>query len=120
MATPCVAGTVALMLDKNPELLPWEVDSILQMTVKPLGAQPKNNDFGTGRISAYQAVVATPFPGPMHDVTVEAILSPSDTVDSAATLQSPGRGAQPRQPHRDLPGHIPHRHDLFGHAGRKP
>jgi subtilisin family serine protease len=86
MATPCVAGIVALMLEKNPELLPWEVDSILQMTVKPLGAQPKNNDFGTGRVSAFAAVMATPFPGPMHDVAVEAILSPSDTVDSAATL----------------------------------
>ena len=86
MATPAVAGAVALMLEKNPELLPWEVDSILQVTVKPLGAQPKNNDFGTGRISAYQAVLATPYPGPMHDVTVQAILSPSDTVDSAAIL----------------------------------
>ena len=62
MATPCVAGAVALMLERNPNLLPWQVDSILQMTVRPLGAQPKNNDFGTGRISAYQAVLATPLP----------------------------------------------------------
>jgi hypothetical protein len=38
------------------------VDSILQLTVLPLGSQPKNNDFGTGRISAYQAVLATPLP----------------------------------------------------------
>ncbi len=62
MATPCVAGTIALMLEKNPNLLPAQCDSILQMTVKPLGAQPKNNDYGTGRISAYQAVLATPLP----------------------------------------------------------
>jgi serine protease AprX len=61
MATPCAAGVVALMLSKNPTLLPWQVDSILQMTVRPLGTQPKNNTFGTGRISAYQAVLHTPY-----------------------------------------------------------
>jgi subtilisin family serine protease len=86
MATPCVAGVVALMLEKNPELLPWQADSILQMTVKPLGSQPKNNDFGTGRISAYRAVVSTPYPGPLHDVTAEAILAPHDTLDTNATV----------------------------------
>jgi len=61
MATPCAAGVVALMLDKNPTLLPWQVDSILQRSVRPLGTQPKNNTFGTGRISAYQAVLNTPY-----------------------------------------------------------
>jgi hypothetical protein len=62
MATPCVAGVIALMLEKNPNLLPAQCDSILQMTVKPLGTPPKNNDYGTGRISAYHAVLATPLP----------------------------------------------------------
>jgi subtilisin family serine protease len=60
MSTAYVGGVVALMLEKNPSLLPWQVDSILQMTVRPLGAQPKNNTFGTGRVSAYQAVLSTP------------------------------------------------------------
>jgi hypothetical protein len=59
-STAYVAGVAALMLEKNPALLPWQVDSILQMTVRPLGAQPKNNTFGTGRVSAYQAVLSTP------------------------------------------------------------
>jgi hypothetical protein len=61
MATPCAAGVVALMLQKNSQLLPWQVDSVLQYSVRPLGSQPKNNDFGTGRISAYLAVLHTPF-----------------------------------------------------------
>jgi hypothetical protein len=61
MATPCVAGVVALMLQKNSQLLPWQVDSLLQYSVRPLGTQPKNNTFGTGRISAYQALLHTPF-----------------------------------------------------------
>lgn len=60
MSTAYVGGVVALMLEKNPALLPWQVDSILQMTVRPLGTQPKNNTFGTGRVSAYQAVLSTP------------------------------------------------------------
>jgi subtilisin family serine protease len=59
-STAYVAGVAALMLEKNPALLPWQVDSILQLTVRPLGTQPKNNTYGTGRVSAYQAVLATP------------------------------------------------------------
>lgn len=59
-STAYIAGVAALMLEKNPALLPWQVDSILQMTVRPLGTQPKNNTFGTGRVSAYQAVLYTP------------------------------------------------------------
>jgi len=70
------------MLEKNPALLPWQVDSILQLTVRPLGTQPKNNDFGTGRVSAYQAVLNTrPF-GPRHDVAIQSILAPGAKVDS--------------------------------------
>jgi hypothetical protein len=91
MATPCVAGTIALMLEKNPNLLPAQVDSILQMTVKPLGSQPKNNDFGTGRISAYRAVLATPLPNGVRllkrsidDVAGgngDGIINPGETVN---------------------------------------
>jgi subtilisin family serine protease len=53
------AGVAALMLAKNPGLTPLQLDSILESTVKPLGTQPKNNSFGTGRVSAFQAVLAT-------------------------------------------------------------
>jgi hypothetical protein len=62
MATPCAAGVAALMLEKNPNLLPEEVDSIMQLAVVPLGSQPKNNTFGTGRIDAMMAIAMTPFP----------------------------------------------------------
>jgi subtilisin family serine protease len=78
MATPCVAGTIALMLEKNPNLQPADVDSILQLTVKPLGSQPKNNDFGTGRISAYAAVgyVTGGAGGPNLNITGQVINDP--------------------------------------------
>ncbi len=59
MATPHVAGTVCLMLSKNPNLTPREVDSILEVTALDLGPAGKDNDFGAGRINALAAVNAT-------------------------------------------------------------
>jgi hypothetical protein len=59
MATPHTAGTVALMLQKNPLLSPAEVDEILETTALDLGPAGKDNDYGAGRIQAYQAVDAT-------------------------------------------------------------
>lgn len=57
MATPCVAGVMALMLSVNPTLTPIEIDSILETTAVPLGGQTaKNNTFGAGRIDALAAV----------------------------------------------------------------
>ena len=57
MATPCVAGTIALMLSKDPELTPEQIDEILERTAVPLSAH-KSNDFGSGRIDALAAVNA--------------------------------------------------------------
>ena len=57
MATPCVAGTIALMLSKNPELTPARIDEILECTAVPLSSH-KSNDFGSGRIDALAAVNA--------------------------------------------------------------
>jgi len=56
MACPHVAGTVCLMLSKNPTLLPAEVDSILEVTAVDRGPAGKDNDFGAGRIDALAAV----------------------------------------------------------------
>jgi subtilisin family serine protease len=56
MATPHVAGAVCLMLSKNPNLTPYEVDSILELTAVDRGAAGKDNDFGAGRINALAAV----------------------------------------------------------------
>ncbi|MEO0085025.1 MAG: S8 family serine peptidase [candidate division WOR-3 bacterium] len=62
MATPCAAGIAALMLEKNPNLLPEDVDEIMQNSVLPLGSQPKNNTYGTGRIDAMRCIENTPLP----------------------------------------------------------
>ncbi|MFO7649715.1 MAG: S8 family serine peptidase, partial [bacterium] len=86
MATPCAAGVAALMLEKNPGLLPEEVDEIMQNSVQPLGAQPKNNTYGTGRIDAMLCIENTPLPGPRHDVVVGPVLAPADKIDPLVPL----------------------------------
>ncbi|MCL2245694.1 MAG: S8 family serine peptidase [Lentimicrobiaceae bacterium] len=55
MATPCVAGVMALMLSKNAQLMPAEICEILENTAVHLSAK-KNNIFGSGRINALAAV----------------------------------------------------------------
>ncbi len=57
-ATPHVAGTVALMLQANPEATPAELAEALMTTAQHRGPPGKNIDFGTGMIQAYPAVLA--------------------------------------------------------------
>lgn len=59
MATPCVAGTIALMLSKDPELTPAEIDEILERTAfETRRGNHKDNHFGAGCIDALAAVEA--------------------------------------------------------------
>ena len=57
MATPCVAGCMALMLSKNIDLSPADVCRILEETAVPL-ASGKSNIYGFGRVDVFQAVEA--------------------------------------------------------------
>lgn len=57
MATPHVAGAVALMLEANPDLDHYGVKEILEATAKDLGAFGEDNVFGFGRVNAYEAVL---------------------------------------------------------------
>lgn len=60
MATPHVAGTMALMLDKDPSLTPAQLDMYLETTALDWGSSGKDNTFGAGRIDAAAAVTAIP------------------------------------------------------------
>lgn len=60
MAAPAVAGVMALMLEKNPDLTPAELCRIIEETATPL-SQTKSNDFGSGCINALAAVQAVSF-----------------------------------------------------------
>ena len=55
MAAPCVAGVMALMLEKNPNLTPAEICMTLETTSKRL-TEKKDNFFGTGLINALDAI----------------------------------------------------------------
>ena len=57
MATPCVAGCMALMLSKDINLSPAEVCRILEETAFPL-ATGKSNTYGFGRVDVLAAVEA--------------------------------------------------------------
>ena len=56
MASPFVAGTVALMLEANPSLTPSTIKEILLETAQDWGKEHKDIDYGTGRLQAYRAI----------------------------------------------------------------
>jgi len=58
MATPHVAGAVALMLEANPKLDHFSVKQILMDTSVDLGTSGRDNQFGAGRVDAYESVLA--------------------------------------------------------------
>jgi bacillopeptidase F len=61
MACPHVVGTIALMLDANPNLTIEQIETILKETAKPLGLFHPNNTYGWGLVDAFEAVsVAIP------------------------------------------------------------
>ncbi|MBQ4547715.1 MAG: S8 family peptidase [Bacteroidales bacterium] len=57
MATPCVAGIICLMLEKNPSLSPADICRILETTSVKL-SDKKSNKTGTGRVDALAALNA--------------------------------------------------------------
>lgn len=63
MATPANAGLIALMLQKNNQLTPAQIDQTIEETAVKLSPL-KNNNSGSGRIDALAAVEATSMPGP--------------------------------------------------------
>jgi len=57
-ATPHVSGTVALMLQANPDASPEELAEALMTTAQHRGSPGKNNVYGTGLLQAFPAVLA--------------------------------------------------------------
>ena len=57
-ATPHVSGTIALMLQSNPEATPAELTEALMTSAQHRGTPGKNNVYGTGLLQAYPAVLA--------------------------------------------------------------
>jgi subtilisin family serine protease len=66
MATPGVAGVMALLLSKNPNLTPAQISEALEMTSVDLGVTGKDNTYGAGRVNALAAVNYVDYPGPVY------------------------------------------------------
>lgn len=66
MATPGVAGVMALLLSKNPNLTPVVISQALELTSLDLGAAGKDNVFGAGRVDALEAINNVNYPGPVY------------------------------------------------------
>ena len=80
-ATPCVAGIVALMLQKNPELTPAEICRILEETSVKL-TPTKSNITGVGRVDALAAVNAVEAYDGINEQSIEAEVFPNPSSGS--------------------------------------
>ena len=87
MATPLVAGTIALMLSKNHELTPAQIDEILERTAVKL-TEHKSNDFGSGLLDALAAVNAVD-PDAVSETKIEAKVYPNPSTNTF-TIQCEG------------------------------
>ncbi|MDR0364948.1 MAG: S8 family serine peptidase [Bacteroidales bacterium] len=95
MATPGVAGVMALMLSKNPNLSPAKISEILEVTAKPL-SESKNNMYGSGRVDALAALEIIP----IGDISLESYtiddaqgnnngkINPGETIDLYINLKN--------------------------------
>jgi len=64
-STPMAAGAMAVLLSKNYNLTPAEVDQYLELNAYPIRSY-KHNRYGAGRLDVYAAVSAAPAPtGPV-------------------------------------------------------
>jgi serine protease AprX len=60
-SAPQVAGTIALMLEANPNLTPKEIKEILQRSATPLPLNYRH-EVGAGMLNSYAAVLESAFP----------------------------------------------------------
>lgn len=88
-ATPCVGGIIALMLQKNPNLMPAEICRILEETSVKLTPN-KSNITGVGRVDALAAVNAVPeWDGVIESNKNQAIIFPNPS-NNNFTIQCEG------------------------------
>jgi subtilisin family serine protease len=96
MATPAVAGLMALMISKNPNLTPEEISQILEESAIPM-TEGKSNTFGSGRVDALAAIMQTPYMGVAYvDHTLDdsqgndnGIINPGEHINLDISFENP-------------------------------
>jgi uncharacterized repeat protein (TIGR01451 family) len=73
MATPHVTGLAALLLQARPNLTVAEMEQAITSTALNQGSPVPNNDYGWGRIDAYQAVVSVASAGLLMGKVTRAV-----------------------------------------------
>jgi hypothetical protein len=90
-ATPHTCGAVMLMVSINPELLPVDIDKILQLTSIEKGAPGKDPRYGAGRIDAFAATSSPKFTlagiNGGSNWVLNSTLAPSDTARELVGLK---------------------------------
>lgn len=91
MATPHVAGLMALMLEARPGLPNQAMKTVLEKTSKDLGTAGKDNNFGSGRIQAPQATSASLSYGERVEITQEVPfkINADGTINVKVTKENP-------------------------------
>lgn len=98
MATPAVAGGLALMLSKEPELTPEQMSMILELSADKK-TETKSNEYGSGRMDALQAFGDTPYmTGIMYvdhetddsEGNDDGVVNPGETVSLNVTFKNVG------------------------------
>lgn len=91
MASPHVAGTVALLLSQHPTLSPAQVRTVLEATARDRGAPGRDNEYGFGVIDARAAIAEVianppPVPPPGPPPNPRPVPQPGATSVTATTL----------------------------------
>ena len=96
MATPAVAGLMALMISKNPGITPEQISEIVETTAQALSLG-KSNTFGSGRIDALAAVQETPYMGiryVSHEISDDqgnenSLVNPGEQISLTLVMENP-------------------------------
>lgn len=94
MAAPHVAGVVALMLQANPELTPFEVKQMLLATAQDLGEKGADNDTGYGFVNAIAAVQIAKNPALLEQPRFQSVLATIPQPEGESTFERLSSGAQ--------------------------
>jgi subtilisin family serine protease len=79
-----VSALAALLLERNPELKPNDIRTILTRTARDLGSPGRDDLFGAGEPDAYAAVQAVP----------AALAAPATGASAKPAAENPGEGAE--------------------------